>query len=178
MEKWNLRLLAKASTALAALLCACTLARADTYEDAVSKAFPGFQILARSEFNSDIQKRIKRNPSLITGHFNDDELGDFAAIVRETTASSGQGFQGKWIVCHGLGKGEYRCQVLRELPIFLPYAVYLDRMSPGKVECLSGEDSKSVVRIKKDAIGYEADNVAGVYVYRPDGSYRHCTTAD
>jgi hypothetical protein len=37
---------------------------------------------------------------------------------------------------------------------------------------------KADATIKRDAVGFEASNVAGVYMYQPDGSYLECTTTD
>ena len=53
-------------------------ALADEYQDAISKAFPGFRILAPSEINLDkdldpkIYNKVKDRPELIVGRFNSD----------------------------------------------------------------------------------------------------------
>ena len=159
------------------------LAFADEYQEAIDKAFHGFQILSVSEFTEEIQKTVKTNPALVTGQFNDDDIKDFAAIIRAKGIRHGQQgvrehYLGKEIICHGLGEGQYRCQVLSEIPIFLPYGIYLDHVGPGKVGCHKEGGKKTDVTIKKDAVGYEAANVAGIYIYKPDGSYQNCVTAD
>jgi hypothetical protein len=154
-------------------------ARADEYQDAIARAFPGFQILNPSEFNTEIQGTVKGNPGLITGRFNDDDLDDFAAIIRENPIRPReQGgrkyYLGKRVICHGSGTGQYRCQVLSQMPIFLPYGTYVSRVSPGKVQC----NGETAVTIKRDAVGFESSNVAVAYIYQPGGSYRKCVTAD
>jgi len=182
---WNSGFLPKVTVGLIWIFCAFPFApaRADEYQDAITKAFPGFQIMSRSEFKPEIQKAVKGNPGLITGRFNDDDLMDFAAIIREKAIRPReQGvrehYSGKWVICHGSGKGQYRCQALGEMPMFLPYEIYLSRVSPRMVKCSKGAGKKADVTIKRDAVGYEASNVAGVYIYQPDGSYLECTTAD
>jgi len=174
-----------AALALLLIFCMPSLApaRADEYQEAITKAFPGFQILSRSEFTEEIQKSVKTHPALVTGRFNDDDVPDFAAIIRAKAIQRGQQgvrehYLGREIICHGSGNRQYRCQVLVEMPIFLPYAIYLNRVSPGKVECYQRDGKKADVTIKRDAVGYEASNVAGVYIYQPDGSYLNCVTAD
>jgi hypothetical protein len=172
---------AKAAVGLFFSMAALATARADVYQDAITRAFPGFQILSRSEFLPEIRQKVKGNPGLITGRFNDDELEDFAAIIRgDVKKKFGSGsryeydyFDGKFVVCHGSGTGQYRCQVLSEMPILLPYGTYVSRVSPGKIEC----DGKAVT-IKRDAIGFASGNIASAYIYQPDGSYDGCVTAD
>jgi hypothetical protein len=172
--------LSKAALSLVGILCLMPFASswADEYQDAITKVFPGFKSLSRSEFSAEIQGTVKGNPGLITGRFNDDDLEDFAAIIREIAIRPGEYgareyYPGKRIICHGLGTGQYRCQVLSETPIFLPYGTYVSRVSPGKVKC-----GERAVTIKRDAVGFESSNAAVAYIYQPDGSYRKCVTAD
>src|SRR5437660_4302048 len=165
--------------ALATFLLALTSSvDADEYHGAITKAFPGFQILSRTEFTEEIQKTVKTNPALVTGRFNDDDREDFAAIIRCIVKQRGERgieyYLGKVVVCHGLGKGQYHCQVLIEPPIFLPRSTYLKRVDPGKVFC----HPVGYIVIKQNAIGYELGNAASAYVYQPDGSYLNCVTAD
>jgi len=156
-------------------------AHADEYQDAIAQAFPRFQILSRSEFDPEIQETVKTNPALVTGLFNDDKREDFAAVIRDRAKQAAkQGvreyYLGKVVVCHGLGKRQYQCQVLTELPIFLPYATYLHRVEPGKVGCPNEEGTVTHVTVERDAIGYVIvhSNGAGVYIYKPDGTYFNC----
>jgi hypothetical protein len=155
-------------------------ARAEGYQDVITKAFPGFQILSRSEFVAGVQAVTKGNPGLITGRFNDDEVMDFAAFIRDRIKHPSQGttrehYLGKTVVCHGSGGGRYRCQVLDELTIFLPYESYLYRVGPEKIVCTDDRGSDVDVWIKRDAIGYAFElNAGGVYIHKPDGTYRNC----
>ncbi len=162
-------------------MCLSSVAWADKYQDAVAKAFPGFQILSRSEFSQKIQEAVKGNPGLITGRFNDDELEDFAAIIRNDVkqkAPTRDYYRGMIVVCHALDKERHTCQALTEIPIFLPYEAYLNRVGPGNVGCFEGDGKKTKVKIKRDAVGIETGNTASVSIYQPGGSYLHCTTAD
>jgi hypothetical protein len=157
-------------------------ALADEYQDAIAKAFPGFKILSRTEFKKEIQKTVKSNPGLITGRFNDDELIDFAAIIRDDskqkTPFGAEYYRGMSVVCHAEDKGSYACQMLGQGAIFFPHHVYLARAEPGTVGCYD-EYGKKVRRIvKRNAIGVERDNSASVRIHQPDGSYFNCITAD
>src|SRR5712691_7597652 len=123
-------------------LCAMSLmawttgAQADEYQDQIAKAFAGFEILTRSDFTEEIQQTVKTNPALVKGRFNNDLLEDFAAIILDRSTQYGQQgerkyYLGKYVVCHGSGKGRYQCQVLKEERIDVPYQSYFDRVSPG-----------------------------------------------
>ncbi len=81
-----------AALALLLIFCMPSLApaRADEYQEAITKVFPGFQILSRSEFTEEIQKSVKTHPALVTGRFNDDDVPDFAAIIRAKAIQRGQ----------------------------------------------------------------------------------------
>jgi hypothetical protein len=163
------------------LTCLPSVAWADKYQDAVAKAFPGFQILSRSEFSQKIQEAAKGNPGLITGRFNDDELEDFAAIIRDDVkqkARTGDYYRGMRVVCHALDNERHTCQALTRMPIFLPYEAYLNRVGPGTVGCLDDNEKRTKVKIKRDAVGINTGNTASVSIFQPDGSYLHCTTAD
>ncbi len=160
-----------------------TPAHADEYQDAISKAFPGFKILDRSEFDQEIQKTAKTNPALIVGHFNDDALDDFATIIRsEAKQRAQQGeeyYSGKEVVCHMVSQRKYQCQALSELPIFLPYDSYLRPVRSRMVGCYKEDGTKIKIAIKRDGIGYVVlDKGAGVYIYQLNGSYLNCVTAD
>ena len=162
-------------------MCLSSVAWADKYQDAIAGAFPGYQILSRPEFSQKIQEAVKSNPGLITGRFNDDELEDFAAIIRDDVkqkAPTGEYYRGMIVVCHALDKEHDTCQALFEMPIFLPYALHLNRVGPGLVGCIEDDDKKTKAKIRRDAVGIERRNTASVYIYQPGGSYLHCTTAD
>ena len=156
-------------------------ALADEYQDAIAKAFPGFKILSRTEFTKEIQKAVKGNLALITGRFNDDDLMDFAAIIRDDskqkTHLGGEYYRGMFVVCHATDKQRYACQILGQRAIFFPHHIYLVRVAPGKVGCY--DHGKKIPReVKRNAIGTESNNVAGAWIHQPDGSYFNCITAD
>ena len=170
-----------AALALLLIFCMPSLApaRADEYQDAITKAFPGFQILSRAEFDPEIQKTVKGNPGLITGRFNDDELEDFAAIIRsdvkQKSPSGKDYYHGKFVVCHALDKQRYTCQVLGTRAISLPNELYLYRVGPG-FNCHNDDGTESDITVKRDAIGTAMvpSNAASVDIYMPDGTYFNC----
>ena len=158
-------------------------AHADEYQDAIAKAFPGFRIMSRTEFTKEIQKTVKGNPALITGRFNDDELVDFAAILRDDskqkTHLGAEYYRGMFVVCHAEHKGGYACQVLGQGgAISIPHHAYLTRAEPGTVGCYDDHDKKVPHVVKRNAIGMETANTASVRIHQPDGSYFNCITAD
>jgi hypothetical protein len=156
-------------------------ALADEYQDAIAKSFPGFKILSRTEFKKEIQKTVKGNPGLITGKFNDDELVDFAAIIRDDskqkTHLGDEYYRGMFVVCHARDKQPYACQILGQSAISLPFFLYLYRVEPRKVVCHDANNKKVEQIIKRNAIG-TADIVRGVgislEIHQPDGSYLTC----
>jgi len=103
------------------------------YQDAISKAFPGYQILNPSEISLDkegmgpeLYNQVKASPGLIVGKFNDDNIEDFVALIRSsTTKTYSWSPHGKFIdknniekydvyavnlaVCYGLGDGKFDC---------------------------------------------------------------------
>jgi len=148
-------------------MCLSSVAWADKYQDAVAKAFPGYQILSRSEFSQKIQEAVKSNPGLITGRFNDDELEDFAALIRSEVGQkghSGEYYRGMIVVCHALDEERHTCQALTRMPIFLPYALHLNRVGPGLVGCIEDDDKKTKVKIRRGAVGIGRRNTASVYL--------------
>ena len=159
-----------------------TGALADEYQDQIAKAFAGFEILARSDFTEQIRTLVKTaNPALVKGRFNSDQLEDFAAIILDRSAQYGQQgegkyYLGKYVVCHGAGKGRYQCRILKEERIHLPYQNYLQRVSPGKLECTIDKDlNVAEITLQRDAIRWGApDGGSGVYIYQPDGTYSEC----
>jgi hypothetical protein len=88
----------------------------EPYAAHIAKAYPGFQLVERDQFQSWVISRYvsKRNPGLITGRFNDDDLEDFAAIihshdtVRETRGGIEYEFyRMRTVVCHARLQGGY-----------------------------------------------------------------------
>jgi hypothetical protein len=158
-----------------------TRAQAEEYQDQIAKAFPGFEILTRSDFTADIQQIVKTNPALTTGHFNGDKLEDFAAIILNRPTQYGQQgekkyYLGKHVVCHGAEEGRYQCQVLKEERMHLPYDSYLRRVRPRKLKCITDKHlAVAEISLQRDSIGWASpDQGAGVYVFQSDGTYREC----
>jgi hypothetical protein len=163
------------------LMIWATRAQADEYQDQIAQAFAGFEILTRSDFTEEVQQTVKTNPAIATGHFNRDKLEDFAAIILNRSTQYGQQgerkyYLGKYVVCHGAGKGRYQCQTLKEEHMYLPYALYLRRVKPGKLECVVGKDQTvAKISLKQDGIGWVfIDRGSAVYIYQSDGTYWEC----
>jgi hypothetical protein len=142
----------------AALLLATLLspALADEYQDAVSKAFPGFQILGPSEIklnkdgmDPEIYNKVKDHPGLTAGRFNSDKVMDFAALIRgsrlihvpEDKANAVwkaiDYYEGYLVVCLGRAQGGYDCTKMKADPmrILKPHYEFLTKVSPGSQEC-------------------------------------------
>jgi hypothetical protein len=134
--------------------------------------------MTRSEFHPEIREAVKDNPALITGHFNNDAVMDFAAIIRsnvkETFPSGKAYYGGKFVVCHGLGKSGYSCQELGTRAVYQDLELYLYRVGPG-FTCIDASDRK--IKTRRDAIGTAMvpSNVSSVDIY-VDGMYSRCAS--
>ena len=143
---------------MAALLVGLTAAAvADEYQDAISKVFPGYQILGPSEIKLDkdldprIYNKVKDRPGLIVGRFNSDKVTDFAALIRGSKLihipkNEADGvwtaidyYEGYLVVCLGRAQGGYDCTKLETDPLHiqLPYNGFLEKFSPGTAGCTS-----------------------------------------
>lgn len=133
-----------------------TPALADEYQDAISKAFPGFQILGRSEIKLDkdriedpkIYDQVKDHPGLVVGRINSDNVMDFAALIRGSIRKTRPAdrsskrpamdyYDGYLVVCYGLGAGQYKCEKLDANPLRMgiPTDYFLTKISPGEQSC-------------------------------------------
>jgi hypothetical protein len=142
---------------IATLLAGLTgAAMADDYQDAVSKAFPGFQILGSSEIKLDkdldpkIYNKVKDRPGLIVGQFNSDQLMDFAALIRGSKlihipedkvnrVRAEDYYEGYLVVCLGRLQAGHECAKLETDPLrlHLPYDGFLEKFSSGTAACTS-----------------------------------------
>lgn len=158
----------------------------DIYQEQITKSFPGFVIMSRTEFTQEIQQMLKTHPALIIGKFNQDKIDDFAALIRGTTKkkktmSDGYSFEYyeiKLVVCQGLGNQKYECKEISSTSTpTLPDYRYLIKDAPGKINCdVHGEN---YLDVKTDSIAWIFGEVAASqYIHQPDGSYLRCTTAD
>ncbi len=135
--------------------------------------------MTRSEFHPEIRKTVKSNPALIIGRFNNDEVKDFAAIIRsnareEPSQSGKPHYRGKFVVCHGLGKSGYDCEELGTRAVYGDLELYLYRVGPG-FTCVDANRKK--IKARRDAIGtltvYSNASSVDVYV---DGTYSTCSS--
>lgn len=185
-------------------------ARADDYQGLIDKAFPGFRILGPSDIaldrgnaRADVLARVKERPGLIVGRFNDDNVADFAALIRGGTKKTLPGdplskrpardyFDGYLVVCYGAAAGRYDCRKLHAspMPIFSPHRDYLVKISTGREMCtilkrfkapkpkpdpnvLEREEGPEEINFRTDAIGLFGTD-AIVYVSEPPDMYLEC----
>lgn len=177
-------MISRSFVALASLVAVCSLARADQYQDAISKAFPGFQILSPSEFTPDVQKQAKGNPGLVTGRFRNDEMEDFAALIRENIKRPGTPgkdyYLGMFVVCYVKGEQRYACQKLGQALYGLPLESYVYRKGPG-FSCPNHDGKKGRVTAKHDSLGAASfapgvgTYAESVYIFMPNGTYFDCS---
>lgn len=174
-----------------------TPAFADQYDDAISKAFPGFRILGASaiELEKDpmarqTYDRVRDRPGLAVGKFDDDELPDFAALIRSAEKKpsqwGGEYHEGHLVVCYGLAGGAYDCVKTNAEPraLRLPFDHYLDKVAPGSRDP-RGDQRRSQKRdvdltTKTDSIGYLRTLGSGDTLYAPRGrtEYTVCILND
>lgn len=130
------------------------------YQDAISKALPGFEILRNEDFVQDesqlrnflsqdeISKRKKREfLGLIVGRFNNDRFPDFAAwVVNRSTKQEqeqpagmpqSEKFAARLVVCLGTNKpGTFQCEILPTSFISLPIWADLGVIKlDGNIQC-------------------------------------------
>lgn len=143
---------------LAPILLAVLLspALADEYQDAVSKAFPGFQILGpseiklnKAEMNPKTYEQVKDHPGLVMGKINSDDITDFAALIRadkrktyihkdrDKIVAKFDYYDGYLVVCYGLGSGKYKCEKLNASPMYIrePHSDFVGKIPPARVFC-------------------------------------------
>ena len=126
------------------------------YQSAISKAFPGYQILSPSEIfldkeeiGDELYNKVKGSPGLIVGNFNGDNIQDFAALIRNLVKQTNIGtmggkiisryhfYGGHLVVCYGLGGGKFDCKILPGIvdEVHLPFNFALNKTGPGKYSC-------------------------------------------
>lgn len=169
-------MVSRSLVAVALLVFACPPVHADQYQDAIAKAFPGFHIMSRSEFHPEIQKKVKSNPALITGRFNNDDLDDFAAIIRNDVkkqSSSGKTlYDGKFVVCHGSRPQGYACQQTGTRVVYQDLELYLERVPPG-FTCPMPNGKR--IKVKTDGIGTQDYLGMGSVKMYIQGMYYDCS---
>lgn len=160
------------------------------YQAAISKVFPDYQILRPSEISlnkkemgAELYNKVKASPGLIRGKFNDDNIEDFAALIRNLTKKSyvqtlqgevtGEFYEAHLAVCYGLGGGKFDCTKIPRAfdEVGLSTDWVLNKTGPGKYFCSSlkeidlsndrepfdgeyGEKHNVKLTVKTDVIGY------------------------
>ena len=156
------------------------------YQRVITQQYPGFRILPQSDL---VQQGLRDGTSgtLIVGAFNYDEYQDFAAIIigadrrrYEAGAASYDYFDGKLVVCFGASNGTaFRCEAEDGPTLTLPHPNYLERISPGRHECLTETQSNKIVTTTIDSVGQVFGEVASSFrVRNRDGSTFACATSD
>lgn len=197
-----------AKFASTALLFASLLspALADEYQDVISKAFPGFQILGPSEIklnkgemNQVTYERVKDHPGLVVGKFNLDNFTDFAALIRGPVKKQDPRgrtyYDGYLVVCYGLGDGKFDCLKMSPSPrqFSFPFGWYLEKVAPGKYSChvlmeldtqkreSEGDEKYNAnITTRSDSIGYFRTMGNGdiMYVHREKTIFSRCVLSD
>lgn len=157
---------------------------ADFFQDQISKSFPGFVIMHPAEFDPDVRDNLESNPAFLTGHFNQDDIEDFAALIRDiavkryiTPQHSYDYHETRLVVCHGLAGKKYRCTVLLTGVTIAPEYRYLVKHSAGRTVCRLDD---AYIQAETDFIGWASSKswATGTgetqFVYRPDGYYNRC----
>lgn len=168
------------------LLIPARNACADIFQDQIARFFPGFVIMSPYEFKPDIQKNLHANPAFIIGKFNDDDIEDFAALIRGqtrrryvTAKGSYDYFDLKLVVCHGSDGRRYTCKELLATVTVLPEFHYLMKHVPGQIDCNSKESKESHINTDsidwKSSLGWVSGTRYVRYFYKRDGSYSHCS---
>ncbi len=157
------------------------------YQKQIDKHLSGFIIVPKAEFSSDLVKITKlENPGLAIGDFNGDKIPDFAALVRnkvkkryEAGANSYDYYDGKFVICLGTKKSDFKCPMVSSPTIHLPLETYLQTVPPQRTGCYNEKGKKDFINVKTDAISMNFFEKAAVnYIHQPDGTYLSCTTAD
>ena len=162
-------------------------ALADEYQDAVSKAFPGFQILGSSDIKLDkgrrgdpaIYDRVKDHPGLVVGRINSDSVMDFAALIRgskkKTLPEDRQSkrpamnyYDGYLVVCYGVGAGQYKCGKLDANPlrISMPTDYFLTKVSPREQTCEGSQKFRPPRRAVDPNLGFDPNAEPGTGIVR------------
>ena len=188
------------------LLIVSSAVLADPYQDAIDKAFPGFQIMSpqdiklyKEEMDEKVFNNVKDRPGLATGKFNTDDILDFAALIRRpekrTDQSGNARYDGYLVICYGLATGGFDCVSMSPSPraYRLPFGWYLIKVSPGKHLCYSlrqidtqkkqtdvEEKNMASITTKSDALGYFRTRGNGdmIYVYQKKTLYSMCAISD
>jgi hypothetical protein len=160
-------------------------ARADFFQDQISRSFPGFVIMKHAEFDPDVRDNLESNPAFLTGHFNRDDIEDFVALIRTTEMKrsvtkqlSSDYHETRLVACHGSARKKYSCTVLLTGVTIAPEYRYLVKRSPGRTNCRS--DAGGYIQAETDFIGWASTKswATGTgetqFIYQPDGSYRRC----
>ena len=132
---------------------------ANPYQAAIEKAFPNHRILApseialyKNELGDALFNQIKDNPGLTIGRFNNDNIEDFAALLKDTTlktyhldsegAVDYETLKGYLAICYGLGNANFDClKVSGQGSEFrFPQPSALSKTGPGKYLCTDGKD--------------------------------------
>jgi hypothetical protein len=181
------------------------------YQAAISKSFPGNQILRPSEIllnkkemGTKLFNRVKASPSLIVGKFNNDNIEDFAALIRNTTKKSyvqtlegeviDESYEAHLAVCYGLGGGKFDCTKIPRAfaGAGLSTDWVLNKTGPSKYFCSSlkevdlssnqGDDDYSEkqnvkLAVKTDVINYFKSSTVWAdakYIYQSEDAFLKC----
>lgn len=176
------------------------------YQEIIEKHFPGFIILSPSDIdytyvdmsNAEVEA-IKADAHFLLANFNNDEIPDFVAKVRDDIkrdypkSKDHPGYEyyaGGTVACISKGLEEYQCEFLWKTATYtLPVRNYLIKIPKGtEMGCpyegnknpYTGETGVFSFEIKTDAVGDFRLMGAGDSFYIPDpkGGFFECIASD
>lgn len=122
---------------------------------------------------------------LIAGHFNVDKFEDFAALIVSSKTQKFVGepsydyYIGKIVVCLGTAKpGVFRCQAEVRPVVILPHNTTLQRVPPGKYDCLQKNGRTRTVTTSIDSVGEASEKASGFQVRERNRAVWWCGTSD
>lgn len=160
----------------------------DDITKVLDEYYPDYQLVEPSLFFSEIIKDLNgENPALVIGRFNDDDIDDFAVLLRSRELKiehikqlSREYYDGKLVVCHGKRDMKYDCQVLSDdLRLSESYGSYIEKNVSGEIRCIE-DGSFTIMKNENESITYVFWNRAAIdYIYQSNSKkYVECTSAD
>ncbi len=107
----------------------------------VASEFPGYQLLASSEFAPELLKASK-SPSITKGHFRS-QAAEFAAVIRDAKGRAGTLFSAKLVVCKFAKP--YSCATILSFETRLPYDQRLATIPKKDAGCLNSGEARTPI---------------------------------
>jgi hypothetical protein len=123
---------------------------------------------------------------LIAGRFDLDQFEDFAALIVSSKiqrfvdqTTSHDYYDGKIVVCFGTSKASvFRCEAEERPGITLPHDTTLERVPPGRYECLQENGRTRTVTTSTDSVGEGSEKASQFQVRKRNRAIWWCGTSD